>query len=125
MKRTVFAAMSTCAVLLAGGALAETLPGNTPIPCAPHDNVQQSLKQIHAEKPVSRGIDARGAMVEVFAAPAGNWTIVVTEPGGMSCLMASGEAWESFAPETAGLSRRQPDAAGAAPAAYRPGWIGE
>ena len=73
------------------------------VPCAPHEEITKSLSQIHAERPVSQGIDARGVMVEVFVAPAGTWTIVVTEPGGMSCLMAAGEAWESLPSETAGV----------------------
>ena len=34
-------------------------------------------------------------MLEVFAsAETGTWTITLTMPGGPTCLVASGEAWE-------------------------------
>ena len=37
-------------------------------------------------------------MLELYASPeTGTWTILVPLPNGLSCLVASGEAWERVA----------------------------
>jgi len=41
-----------------------------------------------------------GSVLEVLASKTGSWTILVTQPSGLLCVVASGEAWENF-PETA------------------------
>ena len=44
------------------------------------------------------GIGANNAIVEVFASDqTGSWTITVTAPGGLTCLVASGQAFEELA----------------------------
>jgi hypothetical protein len=44
-----------------------------------------------------------GYLVEVFASSSGSWTIVLTQPGGTACLIASGNYWES-APQLVGAA---------------------
>jgi hypothetical protein len=44
------------------------------------------------------GLGANNAVVEVFASDAsGSWTITVTMPNGLTCLVASGQAFETMA----------------------------
>jgi len=46
------------------------------------------------EAPVAAGLAANGSVLEVFSSPDGvTWTIVITQPDGATCVMASGEAW--------------------------------
>jgi len=46
------------------------------------------------EEPVAAGLAANGSMLEVFSSPDGlTWTIVLTQPNGATCVMASGESW--------------------------------
>ncbi|MFC4270998.1 hypothetical protein GQF03_04635 [Sneathiella chungangensis] len=46
------------------------------------------------EAPVAAGLAANGSVVEVFSSPDGlTWTIVLTQPNGATCVMASGESW--------------------------------
>lgn len=46
------------------------------------------------EAPVAAGLAANGSVLEVFTSPDGvTWTIVLTQPNGATCVMASGEAW--------------------------------
>ena len=46
------------------------------------------------------GVTNKGALVEVLtSADGGTWTIIVTTPQGMSCLVAAGEGWR-FLPRT-------------------------
>lgn len=48
-----------------------------------------------AEVPVSHGLQADGKLVQVFASErSGTWSIVATAPGGRSCIVAVGKAWE-------------------------------
>ncbi len=66
--------------------------------CAPRDIVMARLAQSHSEKPMSLGITASGALLEVLVGPEGTWTIVVTVPNGPTCLVSHGESWQERQP---------------------------
>ncbi len=40
------------------------------------------------------GLAASGTVVELFTADSGSWTMLMTAPGGQTCVMGSGEGWE-------------------------------
>lgn len=62
--------------------------------CAMRGEVSEKLLGEYTEKPISMGLANNGGILEVFTSPTGNsWTIVITTPDGVSCLMASGEYW--------------------------------
>ena len=42
------------------------------------------------------GLVSNGSILEVLASKDGSWTISVTRPDGMSCVVAAGEAWEDM-----------------------------
>lgn len=66
--------------------------------CAPRDTVLTRLSQGYGETRQSLGLGAQGAVVEVFASTeTGTWTITVTLPNGMTCLVASGQSFETLA----------------------------
>ncbi len=66
--------------------------------CAPRDAVVERLADRYGETRQSIGLGANNAMVEVFAsAETGTWTITVTNASGISCLVASGQAYETIA----------------------------
>lgn len=66
--------------------------------CAPRDRVLDRLASAYGETRQSIGLGANNQMVEVFASPeTGSWTIIITQPSGLSCLMASGQAFETLA----------------------------
>ena len=73
------------------------------IVCGERSTLAEALEKRHSELPVSMGLSSSGAMIEVFASPNGSWTIIMTQPSGLSCLVASGESWED-------LPRRTTDA---------------
>ena len=65
--------------------------------CAEHAEIVKQLGKHHAETPVALGLAANGGVVEVFPTRDGStWTMVITMPNGVSCMMASGESWEAF-----------------------------
>ncbi len=69
--------------------------------CAQRAVVVERLQDRFGETRQSIGLGRNNAVVEIFASAAtGTWTILVTMPNGMSCLVASGESWEEMAETT-------------------------
>lgn len=87
--------MKTSLIMLAAplaGCLATPAPASG---CAPREVVVERLAERYGESRRSIGLGASGAMMEVFASDrTGTWTITVTTAQGLTCLMASGEAFE-------------------------------
>ncbi len=93
MTRACFAACIALLAVLPTVASTQTNPRN----CGPRDAVLARLADGYGESRQSAGLAAQGRMVEVFAAlETGTWTITVTDPAGLTCLVASGEAFERF-----------------------------
>lgn len=67
------------------------------VPCALRANVLSHLKSKYEETPVAIGLTNDGGLVELITADDGKtWTLIVTNPNGMACLIATGESWESI-----------------------------
>ncbi len=64
--------------------------------CESHQSVSEKLKMSYTETPISMGVTTGGGIVEVFVSPEGSWTLVVTQPNSMSCLIAAGQDWETL-----------------------------
>ncbi|MEO0989376.1 MAG: hypothetical protein AAFX00_00335 [Pseudomonadota bacterium] len=63
--------------------------------CGPRQSVVERLAEGYGETRQSVGIGANNSVVEVFASnETGTWTITVTMPTGLTCLVASGESFE-------------------------------
>jgi len=66
--------------------------------CAQYQVVVERLQNRFGEVRQSIGLGRNNSVVEMFAsASTGTWTIVVTAPTGVACLVASGESWEDLA----------------------------
>lgn len=66
--------------------------------CGPREIVVDRLAEGYGETRQSIGLGANNAVIEVFASEdSGTWTITVTTPNGMTCLVASGQAYETLA----------------------------
>jgi len=92
MKALAFGTAAGIAALLSQPVLAQGRP------CAPRDNVVARLAEGYGESRKSIGIGANNQVVEVFASDeSGTWTITVTSPAGLTCLVASGQAYEALA----------------------------
>ena len=64
--------------------------------CDERDAIVASLEKIHSEAPVSMGLGSNGAIIEIFASPTGAFTIIMTRPDGLTCVMTAGELWENL-----------------------------
>lgn len=66
--------------------------------CGPRDNVVARLAEGYGETRRSMGLGTNNTIIEVFASEeTGTWTITVTTPNGLTCLVASGQAYEALA----------------------------
>jgi hypothetical protein len=84
--------------LVIGGALLATPGFPQSANCAPHDIVLERLADRYDESRQTIAISANNAVVETWAnTDSGTWTITVTYPGGPTCLVASGTAFELVA----------------------------
>ena len=65
--------------------------------CGERDFVLERLASRYGESRQSIGLGANNQVVEVFASlETGTWTITVTNPAGMTCLVASGQSFETL-----------------------------
>jgi hypothetical protein len=86
MKALIAAAAAACFAVPAAASAAN---------CAPRDKVVERLKDKYGEIQQSIGLGQRGAIVETFASEAsGSWTITVTTPNGVTCMIASGQSFQ-------------------------------
>lgn len=83
-----------------GGSLlatALTLPGGTASAvraCMNFDTMSDQLERRYAEVPVASGL-TQDKLLQVFATSDGStWTVVLTRPDGMSCVVATGHDWQ-------------------------------
>ena len=66
--------------------------------CGSRSAIIDALTEGYQERLVSRGVTSGGALLEVLAGPSGSWSILVTVPGGPTCLVSSGEGWRALRP---------------------------
>ncbi len=68
--------------------------------CANRPQVIDILSRKYGETRRSIGIAANNTVMEIFASTeTGTWTIAVTRPDGLTCLMATGQGYEPVAEE--------------------------
>lgn len=70
--------------------------------CAPRDKVVERLEGKYSEGVHARGLAANGTVVEVWGSKESEtWTVTATAPSGLTCLIASGESFETLEPTAA------------------------
>jgi hypothetical protein len=95
LRPTPLARAVNAAGLLAATPAAEA---QTQPPCAKRDQVIRKLEEKYGETLRSIGLHKSDGVVEIYSSEeTGSWTILMTRPDGMSCLLASGQLWEQDA----------------------------
>lgn len=90
-------------ILAAVPAAAQTPGGPAGAMCGARDAVIARLQTKYGETRQGYGLQRGASVVEVFASDAtGSWTILLTTPNGVSCLVAAGEHWAPIATAAAG-----------------------
>lgn len=77
------------AALIAGPAHAQSV-------CGSRESIIRQLETKYGETRRSLGVQQGRGVLEVYASSeTGTWTIIITNPRGISCLIAAGEAFET------------------------------
>jgi len=63
--------------------------------CGKRTDIVRTLGDQFQETQQAVGVVDRSAILEIFVSTAGTWTIIATGADGNSCLVASGEGWDS------------------------------
>lgn len=90
--RHILAAL-VLAVSLAGLGAA---PGLAAPLCGDRTEILENLEQVHSERPQSIGLSSDGGLIEVLVSDSGGWTILITYPKRPTCVVATGESWETM-----------------------------
>ncbi len=84
--------LGSALVLVSVSASAQAAPQ-----CNSRETVLELLSEKYSEAPVAVGVANNGGLVEVLSTGDGEtWSIIITSPKGMSCLVAAGEGWRVF-----------------------------
>ena len=83
-------------LLLCGPAFGQT--------CANREQITANLATKFGEHHIAGGLQSATQMIEVWSSPeTGSFTILLTRPNGISCIMSSGKYWDSFDPKPEGV----------------------
>ena len=63
--------------------------------CGPRDDVVKLLHTKYLESQRALGLIDDRSMMEVFISARGSWTMVVTKPGGLTCVIGTGRDWNA------------------------------
>ncbi|MCA8929510.1 MAG: hypothetical protein KDC18_15710 [Alphaproteobacteria bacterium] len=83
------------------GASAAAATATVTVPCGPRPEVVAQLAGRHDERQVAFGLARSGQVMELWAGPAGGWTLLATLPSGLTCLVAVGERLDVRPPPAA------------------------
>lgn len=89
-------------IAVIGTALAlSTLSGQAQFICGGHSDLVAGLAQAFQQKQIGYGVVGEAAIVEIYVAANGTWSMLVTDVKGRSCIFATGDGWENTAIATA------------------------
>lgn len=98
MQRVLFGLIAALAATLGQSANAQVSP------CTSRPEIISHLAGKYSEAPVAMGIANNGGVVEILTSDNGTtWTIIITMPNGMACLVAAGKSWEKLPHELTGI----------------------
>jgi hypothetical protein len=80
-------------LLLAGPVMAQSPIAE--VICVPRAEL---LARMQGAEVAGLGLRNADTLIEVWARPSGDWTLVQSYPNGTACILAMGEAWEAVTP---------------------------
>jgi hypothetical protein len=91
MSRVVTIATSAAMIFVGSG-----MAVAAPMYCAPRNDVLGKLADSRHEQPSSVALTNDGQLLEVLKSDNGlAWTMLITTPKGMSCVVAEGDDWQN------------------------------
>ena len=94
MMREHGTAVSTAIAALIFPIVASAASGPAPV-CGARDDILNKLASDYREEPASVALTSDGQLLEVLKSDSMmTWSILITNPNGVSCLVANGESWQ-------------------------------
>lgn len=90
MKRSMVGLYFAMAMVFAAA------PAGAQALCGDRDDIVSRLSSGYQESVSALGIAGTGGVVELFTSEKGSWTLLMTHPTGVSCLIAAGDSWETL-----------------------------
>lgn len=66
--------------------------------CSERALMVDRLEGRYAETRRGGGMEVSQGVVELYVSEEGSWTLLLTQPNGMSCPLAAGEGWRDLEP---------------------------
>jgi hypothetical protein len=90
MFKPIIFALTAAAIAANSGAAAAQMA------CGERHEIMAALDGKYQEKPRAYGFVGEKVLVELFTSKKGSWTVLMTEPKGPSCIIATGLNWEEL-----------------------------
>lgn len=74
--------------------------------CGKHEKVIAFLGKKYKEQLKAMGLVSNKGFMQLFVADTGTWTVILTTPEGISCIVAAGDSYES----TPSMAKLEPNA---------------
>ena len=91
--RRVFAAAALILAAAMTVSCAASAIAQVPTICGKRADILTGFASTYHEVRSAIGIADGGALIEVLVSPSGTWTMVVTKPGGVTCVIGTGRDW--------------------------------
>lgn len=68
--------------------------------CAPRGDIVEKLKEKYGEDQRGMGLGGKEAVIELWSSEeTGSWTIMMTRPNGVTCILGAGDSWMDAPPD--------------------------
>ena len=105
LRGTAALTFATALVLGAVAAAPAARAAQAPTACGQHTDVIKALGDKFHEKQAATALTSAGTLLEVLTADDGaTWTIIVSRPDGLSCVVAAGQNWQDKVNQAAATS---------------------
>ena len=80
-------------LIIAAATLLMTTPAAAQNICAPRTDMVKRITEAYSETQVAVGLAVTGNLIETFVSDAGSFTVIITNPNGVSCVAVTGTNW--------------------------------
>src|SRR5882724_10311592 len=85
--------------LSAAALIAVASPAAAQMACGDRAEIVAALGGKYQEKPRALGLVGDKFLVELFTSKEGSWTVLMSKPRGVTCILATGLNWEELPPD--------------------------
>ena len=85
-------------MMVTSALLVGSLPGESSaqMACGKRADFLAQFAKLYDELPSAIGITDQGALLDLLVSASGTWTMMLTVPGGLTCIVATGQQWETL-----------------------------